>query len=394
MKRRSLVSSVVVVFLIFSCGKSVNVGQNDSPPLVFPPPGTVNSPVDTGTRLTCDSQDRVHWSFKQPQPELRKSIDLLFVADTSRSMSAKRARVASAVSSFVNALPSGTDYRIGVMLAHGARSSFGGALYSASGSREVLDSSQQMPSEIQAELRNSLVNVPNDPDDANGEAMMASFQRSLTASRFARIQSQGLYRDNAALAVIFISDENDVCYPPQDHGYLSFPDYVAAPTSIERKAYSENCLDSTGKLAISPESTLGALARLKPSGDFSVAGIMHVDPAKVPNASGSEESMGHGIIELVNLARQSYPDHEIALDITSEDFSAGLSSFGALTSSQLSLRTVFALDSVVDPDSIIVTVDQKRAPFSYESQSGVVRLDASDAGGAGSLITVDACRAK
>jgi hypothetical protein len=375
-------------FAAAGCGKSVEV---DSPSA---PTGVINStPPGTTRSLNCDPQDRVHWTFQQPEPENTKSIDLLFVADTSSSMNAKRASVANAVSSFVSALSSGTDYRIGVMLAHGAKSSYSGKLYAASGSRVVLDSSLQSAAEIQSELKNSLVNVVSDPDDANGEAMMASFQNSLSGTRYSKIRSQGFYRNNAALAVIFISDENDICYPPQNHGFTSFPDYVAAPTNIEQKAYASNCVNASGQGTVTPASTLAALKSVKPEGDYSVAGIVHVDPAKVPSGSGIEESIGHGILELIDQARLSAPGRELALDITSTDFAAGLSSFGALTSSHLSLLTVFQLTNAIDPQSIIVSVDQSQVPYTFDASSAKAQINASDAGGAGSIVNIDACRA-
>lgn len=378
---------LVISFAVSGCGKSVNV---DSPNL---PTSEVNSPPGgTSRSLNCDPQSRVHWTFQQPQPEVTKSIDLLFVADTSSSMNAKRASVAGAVSSFVAALPSGTDYRIGVMLAHGAKSTYSGKLYAASGSRAVLDSSLQSAAEIQSELKNSLVNVVTDPDDANGEAMMGSFQNSLSGTRHSKIRSQGFYRDNAALAVIFISDENDICYPPQNHGFTSFPDYVAAPTNIEQKAYASNCVNASGQAVVTPESTLSALKNVKPAGDYSVAGIVHVDPAKVPSGSGIEESIGHGILELIDRARTSAPGRELALDITSTDFSAGLSNFGTLTSSHLSLLTSFQLTGAIDPQSIIVSVDQTQVPYTFDTSSEKAQIHANDAGGAGSIVNIDACR--
>jgi hypothetical protein len=384
---------------LVGCGKSVNLTQGDptqsAPPTntaVQPPSG--NPPAGSIKPLNCDAQDQLHWTFTQPQATVTHAIDLLFVADTSSSMNAKRARVASDVSAFVNALPSGTDYRVGVMLAHGAQSSYGGKLYAASGSRALLDSRVQSASQIQSQLRNSLVNVATDPDDANGEAMMASFQRSLSGSRFSTIRSQGFYRDDAALAVVFISDENDICYPPQKFGYTSFPDYVAAPTSIEDSAYTKNCLNSSGNRVITPESTLSALEALKPGGDFSVAGIVHVDGTKVPGGSGSEESIGHGIVELLELVGQSHPKQEIALDITSSDFTSGLASFGTMNSSHVALDTLFQLDEAVDPETVSVSVDQKPIAFSFDEQANQASIKTSDAGGAGSLVRIDACRAR
>jgi hypothetical protein len=386
-----LASGALIACLAASgCGKSVSVGPEDNGTQGTPPSGTTRT-------SSCDPGSQAHWSFTQPEANERKSIDLLFVVDTSVSMDKKRAQLAKSVSSFVSALDPGTDYRIGVMLAHGAKSSYSGKLYAASGSRVVLDSSQQSAADIQSQLLNSLVNVVRDGDDAAGEAMLASFQKSTTGAKLTKIQSQGFYRNDAALAVIFISDENDICYPPQDHGYTGYPDYVPSATTIEQKAYTSNCLDSSGNIVITPESTLAALEKLKPQGAFSIAGIVHWDPSKVPVFAGSEEAIGHGIVELVDLANKTHagnPDQELALDITHSDFSSGLSKFGTLTSSMLNLQTVFPLDGQLDPDSIEMSVDQKPVSFVFDVNSVSTRIALKDAGGAGSKVEVSACRVK
>lgn len=272
--------------LLFGCGKSVQVDQN-SQVGVNPPGGNTLRPV-----VACDASKRVSWRFQQPQPTAKSEVDLLIVADTSASLADKRARVANEISSFVLALPASTDFRVGVIPAHGQSSRYSGKLFAASGSQTVMDSSRQTLDQIKSQLVNTLTHVPADPDDANGEAMMFSLQRSLSPSSLSTIRSQGFYRDNAALTVVFISDENDICYPPQYHGYTTFPDYVPAPTDIELRAYRSNCLNADGSEKITPASTLAALAALKPDGNFSLGGIIHVDASRVPRGEKSPSVMG------------------------------------------------------------------------------------------------------
>ena len=42
----------------------------------------------------CGGDDTLHWSFKQPEAEIKRVVDLLFVIDTSPSMDKERRKIA------------------------------------------------------------------------------------------------------------------------------------------------------------------------------------------------------------------------------------------------------------------------------------------------------------
>ena len=354
------------------CGKSVNVAalaDSGGSPKIAP---------------SCGPSQQVSWNFVQPQPTVNHAVDLLFVMTTSDSMANKRARVAASISSFVKALAPGIDFRIAVMLGHGGASPLSGTLYAPSGGKLVLNSQTRSLAQIQADLKDTLNRVVPDVDTAEGETMLYSFLKSLEPSHFQKIQSQGFYRNNAALAVVFVTDEGDNCYPANLHGYTSFPDYVA--TGAETDAYKKYCLNPDGTEAITPERVLAALWELKPGGQFAVGGVVHVDPNSVPQ--GNEEQIGHGIVELVSAAQGT------AIEISLPNYTAGLAQFGTLSSSTLDLQTAFLLGGGVPivEGSVQVSVDSQAVPFNYDAGATTAYIQLAHAGHAGSKINVLACK--
>src|SRR5205823_6261736 len=90
--------------------------------------------------------------FVQPEAQVSRSIDILFVMDTSGSMSDNRAKLADGISSFVAELPAGVDYRVAVMLAHGSKSSWSGKLFKYSG-HTIFNSQSSCITDIKTQLK-------------------------------------------------------------------------------------------------------------------------------------------------------------------------------------------------------------------------------------------------
>lgn len=387
------------------CSKSVNIddsaSQNGPSNSMIPPVGRnpgpngtnpENPPAPDGDPISpsCAAEDHLSWRFVQPQPTVNRSVDLLFVIDTSRSLDAERSRIASTLPIFVSQLPPQTDYRIGVMLAHGGSSYYSGRLYSASGTPRVLDSRTQSPASIQSNLTQTLSAPPQDIDSANGEVGMYSLLRSLRTDRLNEMRSQGFYRDGAALSVIFVTDENDVCFRPELNGFTQFPDFVPTLTAnTEVTAYTRYCLDSNGTLAVTPERVLNGLRDLKSSQNLALGGIIHKDPASVPRGNGIEDAISHGILELVGSTLNG-----VTLELANSDYSTGLTELGSVVSSQLRLQNSFGLDgqSPIRPGTIAVHVDDRPVESEFDAVRRETRIRTQDAGAAGSIVEVTACR--
>jgi hypothetical protein len=350
------------------------------------PPGTgIDLPPTKGNLCGLDQQ--VKWRFIQPT-SLSTPLDILFVVDTSSSMDSKRARVASNLPKFISKLSTELDYQVGVMLGHGGSSIYSGSLYSPRGRPSVLSSRSLSAVEIENQLVDRLTGVIRDASDANGEALMYSLDQSLGQAKFSKIQNQGFYRNDAALALVFVTDENDVCFRPDLSGYSQFPHYVPSVGGIENVFYQNYCVDPVTKTAkIGPASIQSKLRALKMNLPLTLAGVIHNDVSFAPN---TEEAIGHGILELVKSSMNG-----IAIDISSTDLSSPLSALGDHLISQLKLLTSFELGSGVkiQENSVSVTVDGKTVGAEFDSHVNVVSIGAHDAGQSKSIVEVTACKA-
>ena len=113
---------------------------------------------------------------------------------------------------------------------------------------------------------------------------------------------------------------------------------------------------------------------------------MHSNPAGVPHAG--EDSIGHGILELLGLVPDS-----VSLDLNLRDYSAGLAQLANVASLQLDLKTLFDVTDhgVLDPTTLLVTVDAQTVHATYAAQPSQVQLSVTDAGHAGSVVQISAC---
>lgn len=365
---------VLVVFMVARCGKQVNLGSSSSSS------SASTSPNDIAK--SCDGAHQKHWQFIQPQATANTAVDVLFVVDTSSSLDDERARVAQTLPDFVAHLSANADYRIGVMLAHGGASQYSGRLYAARNVPKVLSSQDLSTAQIQSDLKKTLGNIVADVDEANGEAMLYSLQNGLSASHLSESRGLGFFRDSAALSIVFLSDENDICFRPELRGYTGFPDYVPSIGNIESVADQKYCAGVTFTNVIS------SVRQIKGTHPIAFAAITHIDPARVPQGATLEDSIGHGLIELV----QATPDG-VLLDIGDASYSSGLTKLADVVSTNLNLRTVFQLSdsSMLISQSVGTLVDGKSISSRYNSNTGTVAISGIDAGRAGSLVEVQAC---
>ncbi len=215
---------------------------------------------------------------------------------------------------------------------------------------------------------------------------MYSLLRSLQSSRATEIKSQGFYREDAALSVVFISDENDVCYDPQAHGYRTFPDYVASYAGEEKTAFQRYCTNMAGIGAITPESTLAALRNFKSNQKLSLGAVIHKDPARI--VKESEDAIGHGLLELTQLDLDG-----VAMDIEDSSYSSGLAKLGSVVSTQLTLQTIFPVphEREIDASTVYATVDRGLVNSQYDPAKELVQIQAKDAGRSGSEVEIAAC---
>jgi hypothetical protein len=177
-----------------------------------------------------------------------------------------------------------------------------------------------------------------------------------------------------------VSDENDVCFDPSEHGYTSWPDYKGSFLWLEKLAKKKYCS------GITPESVKAEIDRALPGRKVSVGAIVHTDPSRV--SKWGEDSIGHGFIEFAS----QYADG-LLMDIKSADFDAGLSRLASVSTSQLTLLTSFKLtsDQKIDGRSILVRVDGNLVEGIFDEATQTVQIDGKDAGFALSQVDISAC---
>jgi hypothetical protein len=161
--------------------------------------------------------------------ETKGKLDILIVADTSLSLrggmkreGGELAQIARELENFVRELPD-QDIQIAVMPAHGPASRWHARLFDAGkGDQTVLKipvtkTPEERSRYIQnaaASLTQKMIHLPNESGGAQGEALLLSVYDAITdKAKLSQImRNEHFFRSDAALNVVFITDEQDVCY--------------------------------------------------------------------------------------------------------------------------------------------------------------------------------------
>ena len=293
---------------------------------------------------------------EQPEAEITRKIDILFVTDTSGSLNQERKEIAEGIEAFVNELPEEADYRISVMLGHGSKSKYAGKLYRSSKHEPyVLDSEEMDLGDIQYHLKNKMTKTKGDSHSDGGEEGLYSLTQGLKEENLKSSQEYGFFREDAALAVIWVA-ENDIC--------ARYPDGIEPvydPNKIEPKAFDRDCADVTA------QSVAKDLKELKGDLPLLIAGITYNDPETVPR--GGENEVGYGYLETIAINKG------LSVDLADGDYEQGLADIGTLATKNLNLITRVKLNrDNIDEDSIEVWVDSISVPHEYLEETKEVYL--------------------
>ncbi|MBS1962094.1 MAG: hypothetical protein JST04_07760 [Bdellovibrionales bacterium] len=316
--------------------------------------------------------------YTQPAADVTKKVDLLIMTDSSSSLDDERQKVSDGIDAFIRALPVDVDFRIATMLAHGGGSSWAGRIYSKyrTGAAKVLRSDTLTRDQIRSGLRDDLMHVVSDNGSDGGEIGTYSMTRAMDDDRLAESRGLGFFRDDAALAVIFISDENDICamFPA---GYTPVPD----PQGSEARAKSLYCTrtapaHTANGVVITPsytehisaESVVRKLQDLQGGRPLVVSAIAYTDKVNYPHVG--ENEYGYGWLDMVELA------NGVKVEMTDASYDSGLNQIGALTAVKLSLNKEFALTHRgIDASTISAKVDGQPVTFTYIPELNQVSLD-------------------
>ncbi len=309
--------------------------------------------------------------FVQPEAIVTKSIDLLFVADTSASLYDERGRVADGIDAFVRALPPDVDYRIAVMLAHSSKSQYAGKLWKYGGRGPVLNSKTKTLDQIRADLRYLLLNTADDWYGDGGEEGFFSLLRGLNETNLAQSRALGFFRPEAALAVVFISDENEMC--------AKYPEGVTRAQDLEGLEAPASARDCAG---ITPEAVHATVKNLQGVRPYAFGAIVYNNHDTYPRKG--ENEYGYGFMELIQLTSG------VSIDLAGTHYSEGLEELGTLASIKLQLLADFTLARPkIDVSTLKVYVDGAESLFGYSEGTNEVHL--TNPGRARSTIDLNYC---
>ncbi len=267
-------------------------------------------------------------------------LDVLFVVDTSLSLrgglakeGGELAQLAREMENFVSELPLNTDIRIAVMLAHGPASKWHGRLFNAGrGDQTVI---RLAPAKTNAEraqqskkagrtLTQKMIKVANDKSDAQGEAMLLSlYSGIMNKNKRAETIKAGMFREDAALNVMIVSDEQDVCFDYEAANQAS-PGLNAQPRKkkvrkaiknkkgkitsykeeevvdpYETRFFNKVCKKAVNGQPLTPGHVYQALQSLKQDKAPLILTGLAYKSNDIPVGLEDENEMGHGIIDLV-----------------------------------------------------------------------------------------------
>lgn len=366
-------------------------------------------PANQGARIPPGPEGSLFTRVEYVQPangSTYNKIDILFVIDTSGSLNDERAAIAAGLNNFIDALPTGSDFQIGVSLAH-MNSSRAGMLYRSgtqNGEPVVLRSSQMSQSAILEGFQRKMSNPPDDEDADGGEGMLYSLYRMFTNYQtcssgsndgFQCARLNGFPRTDAALAVIIVTDEDDICDRVWNPNR---PNRVAdgeTTNGVENEEIAANryCRNSSGQALFTPQSLYRNV--LKPfvgSRPLILSSLAHSGENPIPNLG--ENSLAYGVIDLVAEATGVQVDLADPLPDSNANapdpqrIANGMSFIGDYVFDSISnLRRLFALQRWAVTHTIQVWVDDASVNFDFDVPTHV--LTVSNPGRAGSHVIIE-----
>lgn len=359
--------------------------------------------------------------------KVSKKLDILFVVDTSASLrlGPKNSReggelpqIARQMQNFVMRLDPDTDYRISVALGHGPQSRYYGKLYSMGGSDPVyLDYAQiraqeaarggsasaieaRVQKRIWSNLEKKMLSVPDDKSDAQGEALMLNLYKLAHQPK--------LFRKGANIAVIAVTDEQDVCYAYPQKASLNNPEAFAQGLVPVLKPYrvkkgktvyqpdvhetrffnSKYCAQAVNGRRLQPQDVSDALRGLQAAvgGKVIMNAIAYKSNAglKAMASNQDENEMAHGILDVVDTLKTGTVADLKDVDRNSSDgsFVNALTLLGDQTRFSMRYSSAFDCFSNVHPNAIdlgtlqLAIRDQNGGEVaSYNAQNGGLRGD-------------------
>lgn len=262
--------------------------------------------------------------------------------------------IAAQMGAFIDRLRANVDYQIAVMPAHGPKTTkspnnLHGELFSSgpSDSPVIRYRGVQGKGSVVEQLRSKMLSLPNDSSYAQGEVGLLSLYRALTNSSLKqKMKREGFLREDAALAVIFVADENDACY---DYSKGGVPHYDG---SGKRDPVEQITFDTICKIngkQLTPGDVLKALEKEKGEMPIILTGVVYVSNDNIPQKTdryAPENEMGRGYLDLIRLG------HGQAVDLADENFGASLASLGNYSQFRMEYENTFICQTSIAASQI------------------------------------------
>lgn len=335
----------------------------------------VSDNEDADCSEAAESSECFVEEFRQPTAKKYNQLDILFVTDTSGSLNEERPAIARELKEFVAQLPADINYNVALMLGHGSRGAHSSKLYKYKNDPYVLKSDELSIDEISEQLVYKMTHTKTDNFSDGGEEGLYSLQHAFDNGMKTAIGAHGFLRPEAALAVIFIADENDICAE-----YPAGVKPVADPDKVEPVAKTRDCE------GISPARLYQTLLVHQNGRPLLVSGIIYNESSVIPK--GGENEIGYGYLELIRMSGG------VAVDLSGNRYHEGLAEIGSLVKDRLELVREHQIKNAdiakIDPSTVKAFVDGREVEISYNEENGLVRL-IDDAGRDNSLVEIHYC---
>lgn len=287
--------------------------------------------------------------FDQPLVPHTKALDILFVVDTSDSLDVVLPKIVSQIGRFIDNLPPHNDYNIAVMLSHSPDSPWASIPFvlSYGGDVPVLKSKSMSLPAIREKLMAKIAAVKNNRDktDGQGELGVLAVEQTLNNVQKLKIwKDAGFFRDDAGLTVIFVSDEQDVCFDYSKHPNLK-PHYtpnIGQNNKYGRDEFEARAFDKYCKDIVTTEGVLEVLRGAKQDRPIILTGILFLSDEAIKNARLTdkyrlEHEIGHGYIDLIRGANGE------AVELGTQNFGEKMAQLGLFSNIRLSFVNKFEI---------------------------------------------------
>lgn len=361
-----------------------------------------------------------------PEIELRErpytsKLDILFVVDTSASMKEERQEIARQMVNFIAELSPDVEYHVAVMLGHGPNSKkarvgeifdggskvHGGVIlqdsilsgkrqsvarYNPRASTEEIEvlARKETAQLVASTLAEIMAKVPNDDSEVQGEAGLLNLYTAVTDSRMLQeMKSKEFWRDTAAKSVIFVADENDVCFDYEAESKRAGQTVEARAKTVDKSdkykrdpveiaSFDKICRTAAHGRQLTPEIVHEAVVRSSAM-PIAFSGILYLDNKSFSGKTdkyAKDNEMGRGYLEVISLGVGK------AADLSKADFGKSLAKIGDFTNFKMKYDHVFPMSNVknvrdIDPltVSVAITDPQTRQEQMFNAANVKLEID-------------------